>query len=92
MKQVLVSGMFRSGTTLLSRMLGAGGRALVVADPCIYVLKAWRRRLAFDLGLTDFDPTGPTSDQFDPAYPELERAVLAGDLSERASADDLNWL
>ena len=91
-RQALVCGMFRSGTTLLSRMLGADGRALVVADPCIYVLKAYRRALARELGLADFDPEAPTSDLFRSPHPALDRAILEGDLSTPVSADDLAWL
>lgn len=91
-RPVLVSGMFRSGTTLLSRMLGAGGRALVVADPFVYFFKAYRLHWARELGLAEFDPQQPTSDLFFPEHPELERAILAGDLSERPSAATLDWM
>ncbi|TDJ74615.1 MAG: sulfotransferase [Planctomycetota bacterium] len=91
-RPLLLSGMFRSGTTLLSRMLGAGPECLVVADPFIYVLKAYRSFHLARAGATDWDPEEPTSDHFFARHADVNAAILAADLSEDIPAELLGRL
>ncbi len=81
MRSVALSGMFRSGTTLLSRIMSAHPRALVVADPAIYFFKAYRDHHLAKAGWP-VDPERPTPDWFlDPRQPVLQ-SILSADFSE----------
>lgn len=80
--RVLVHGMFRSGTTLVSRMLGAPQGNLVVADPFVYVFKAYRALLHERFGARPITPEETTSDWFlDPDH-GMHARYLAADLAE----------
>ena len=85
MRELLVHGMFRSGTTLLSRMLGAGGRNLIVTDPFVYFFRAYRNYHLESLAEKRWKPEDPTCDHFRPRHPEANHAILNGDLSEFCS-------
>lgn len=99
MTPVLVSGVFRSGTTLVGKMLSAHPHALVISDPCIYFFKAYRDHLFQCAGITDIVPSAPTSDWFDPPQHDALRRILDADFSEvmptalkdRVRADIRNW-
>lgn len=90
MRELLIHGMFRSGTTLLSRMLGAAPGHLVVSDPFVYFFKAYRAHLAELHGLREVDPDEPTSDHFLSTDQELHQVIAAADLSE-AVPDHVRW-
>lgn len=82
MNQLLVIGMFRSGTTLLSHILSAHPQMLVVSDPFIYFFKAYRSFL-YQKKHASFHPDEPTSDFFyDQNHPIL-MDLLSRDLSEK---------
>jgi len=60
---LFVSGMFRSGTTLLGRMLNAHPRIAVASDPYLPFFKALRSREAADLGIAS-SPDEPLGDYY----------------------------
>ncbi len=82
MTRVLVHGMFRSGTTLVSRMLGAPRGNLVVADPFVYVFKAYRALLHERFGARSIRPEETTSDWFQDPDHRMHARYLDADLSE----------
>ena len=98
MDELLVSGMFRSGTTLVSRILSAHPAALVVSDPYVYFFKALRdhHRRALGLGAMGGRPTPHWF--LDPDQVVLQ-AIQGDDLSapidpasqERIRADVAEW-
>ena len=89
---VLLSGMFRSGTTLASRILSASPRTLVVSDPFVYFFKAYRNFHLERAGATGWHPDEPTSDHFCSAHEDVNRAILDADLSERMSPERVELL
>lgn len=89
--QLLVAGMFRSGTTLLSRILSAHPRCLLVADPFVYFFKAYRNALLAGAGPTRCSPDEPTSDLFhDPEHGLWRELIERGELSEPVPAPVLD--
>ncbi len=82
MRDLLVQGMFRSGTTLLSRMLSARPENLLVTDPFVYFFKAYRNFQMERHAAGSWRPDEPTSDHFLSRYPEVDAAILCADLSE----------
>jgi hypothetical protein len=78
---VLLSGVFRSGTTLLSRVLSAHPDALVVSDPSIYFFKAYRD-FHFEQAGLERDVERPNSSLFMDPYVDVWSRILAADLSE----------
>ncbi len=60
--QLLIAGMFRSGTTLLSNLLSDHPQGLVVSDPFVYFFKHYRNLHLQKLGLSDWHPDEPTPD------------------------------
>jgi len=80
-RDVIVCGMFRSGTTLLSRSLSVHPEAVIVPDPYVYFFKGYYRHLARQEGVA-VDREETTSDFFlDPRRPVLDR-LMAADLGE----------
>ncbi len=79
---LLVSGMFRSGTTLLSRMVGAAPECLLVADPFVYFFKAYRNHHLERSGARGWHPDEPTSDLFLSPHRDVLRSILEADFSE----------
>lgn len=78
-QDLLISGMFRSGTTLLSRMLSARPEYLIVSDPFVYFFKAYRDHHLQRAGATGWHPDEPTSDWFlSPHHGALQRILAAG--------------
>ncbi len=86
MRSIALSGMFRSGTTLLSRILSAHPQALVVADPAIYFFKAYRDHHLAAAGWP-IDPERPTPDWFLDARQPVLRTILSADFSESMGED-----
>lgn len=82
-RSLLLSGTYRSGTTLLSRMLSARPECLVVADPFVYFFKAYRNFHMERAGATGWHPDEPFSDHFLARNEEVDRAILESDLSEQ---------
>ena len=78
---VMLSGVFRSGTTLLSRVISAHPDALVVSDPSIYFFKAYRDFHFEQAGLSR-DPERPNSSLFMDPHIDVWVRILASDLSE----------
>lgn len=71
---IFLTGMFRSGTTLMSKILSAHPAMLVVSDPYIYFLKAYRNFLYEQYGGIHWHPDEPMSDYFcDKNYSILEK-------------------
>ena len=82
---VLLSGVFRSGTTLLSRVLSAHPDALVVSDPSIYFFKAYRD-FHFEQAGLERDAELPNSSLFMDPQIDVWSRILAADLSETMPA------
>ena len=61
--QFLVSGMFRSGTTMLARMLHANPNIVCASDPFAPIFKSYRNIVASDLN-GDCDPDAPLHDYY----------------------------
>ena len=68
---LLISGMFRSGTTLLSRMFSAYPECLVVSDPFVYFFKAYRNFHLARVGAQGWLPDEPTPDYFGATHGDL---------------------
>lgn len=62
---IFIVGMFRSGTTLVSKMLDAHKRISVVADPAMFFFKALRNKVAAQLQL-NIDPREPITGSYFP--------------------------
>jgi len=90
--QLLVAGMFRSGTTLLSNLLSDHPNGLVVSDPFVYFFKQYRNFHLAKLGLSDWKEDEPTPDYFGGVRGELLESLQAGDLQEQIPADALRQL
>ena len=82
MRELFIHGMFRSGTTLLSRMLSAAPGHLFVTDPFVYFFKAYRNYHYTAAGARDWSPSDPTSDHFLSPHHEANQRLLGADLSE----------
>ncbi len=85
--QLLIAGMFRSGTTLLSNLLSDHPQGLVVSDPFVYFFKHYRNLHLQKLGLSDWHPDEPTPDYFGGARRELFESLQAADLQEALSTE-----
>ncbi len=98
MNQVLVLGMFRSGTTLVSRLLGGHPACRIVSDPYLYFFKAYRDFLASEIGFP-VNPEAPTPHFAFGKQRQLlevmESAALAermpATLQQRIRRDILRW-
>lgn len=88
---LLISGMFRSGTTLLSRMISAHPRALAVSDPFVYFYKVLRSHIAAQEGLM-IDASAPSSTWFDDEQARAMRSLLTSDLNLPISDSELERL
>ncbi len=85
-RDLMIAGMFRSGTTLLSRLLSDHADALVVSDPFIYFFKHYRNQHLVQLGASGWHPDEPTPDYFLGQRRRLLERLLAADLSEPVPA------
>lgn len=90
--QLLIAGMFRSGTTLLANLLSDHPEGLVVSDPFVYFFKHYRNLHMQKLGLADWDANEPTPDYFGGARRELFDSLQAADLQETISSETLQHL
>lgn len=90
--QLLIAGMFRSGTTLLSNLLSDHPEGLVVSDPFVYFFKHYRNLHMQKLGIADWDANEPTPDYFGGARRELFESLQAADLQEPISSETLQQL
>lgn len=78
-KIVFVTGMFRSGTTLLARMLNVHPNIAFASDPFAPFFKEFRNHVAKSIsGLEDFDDNSPLDDYY--FYPVKQ--VLAQKIQE----------
>ena len=59
----LVSGMFRSGTTMFARMLHANPNIVCASDPFAPIFKSYRNTIAQDM-IQDFDIFSPLNDYY----------------------------
>lgn len=89
---VLIAGMFRSGTTLLSSLLSDHPQCMVISDPFVYFFKLYRDFHLKALGLTDWQPAEPTPDYFGGARRDLFERLMAADMSESLPAGALEEL
>lgn len=93
MNELLIAGLFRSGTTLLSRVLGSRPDALLVADPFVYLFRGYRNALLEEAGASGWRPDEPTSDLFRAPHHAVWRdLVLRRDLRERVAPAALERL
>ncbi|MFT7485644.1 MAG: hypothetical protein ACI9F9_001494 [Candidatus Paceibacteria bacterium] len=90
--QLLIAGMFRSGTTLLSRLLSDHPEGLVVSDPFVYFFKHYRNLHMRKLGLSDWHPDEPTPDYFGGARRKLFESLQAANLQETLPEETLQQL
>ena len=61
---LFVSGMFRSGTTLLARMLNAHPLICLASDPFAPIFKFFRNEIAIQSFGSSFDPDSPLDDYY----------------------------
>lgn len=92
--RLFVQGMFRSGTTLLARMLATHPDIAFASDPFPQVYKAFRNAVAHSLdGFEGFDPDAPLGDYyFDERQQRLHRAIGATRLDLPTHGVDLDGL
>jgi hypothetical protein len=76
--QFLISGMFRSGTTMLARMLHANPNIVCASDPFAPIFKSFRNSVSEDL-LDTFDPNAPLHDY----YLDRKQNALFQEMQER---------
>jgi len=88
---LLISGMFRSGTTLLSRIISAHPHALAISDPFVYFYKVLRSSVTAAAGLA-VDAAAPSSTWFDDDQAHAMRALLDGSLNRPIAARELDRL
>ena len=84
-----LTGMFRSGTTLIARMLNSHPAVACASDPLAPVFKEIRNAAARKLGCGGLDPDAPLGDYyFDAAEQSLMRAVQDWPLQESLGIAD----
>lgn len=88
----LVTGMFRSGTTFLARMLNANRNIICASDPFAPVFKEYRNSFGRSAE-GDFDTNSPLHDYyFDASQNNLFRAMQASDFNVSIGASVLDRL
>ncbi len=89
---LFVSGMFRSGTTLLGRMLNAHPQIVLASDPFLPFFKTFRSQLA-DPSTPDSNPDYPLSDYyFSPSGIALFRRIQDSSLDLPFDTSELDAL
>lgn len=89
---LVVTGMFRSGTTLLARMLHAHPDIAFASDPYRPMYNSLRTEVASDLGLT-IPPTAPLADYYlDPEQLPLFEAIQRTTLDHNLEKGELERL
>mgnify|MGYP001218363097 CR=1 FL=1 len=74
--QLLATGMFRSGTTLLARMLDSHPSICLASDPFAPLFKCFRDEIAYNLIGESFDINSPLNDYyFDQVQQNLFQAI-----------------
>ena len=87
---LFVTGMFRSGTTLLAKMLDAHGRICCANDPYLPIFKAFRNVVERDLVGDAPDPNRPLDDYyFDERSSRLMQAVQSASFAREIDSDTL---
>jgi hypothetical protein len=82
MKQLFISGMFRSGTTLLARMFNAPESYAIASDPYAPVYKAFRNEVERSNFGHVRDPDAPLEDYyFHPTLQQVFSAVKSAELN-----------
>ncbi|MBV9463567.1 MAG: sulfotransferase [Verrucomicrobiae bacterium] len=91
---LFITGMFRSGTTLVAIMCHNHRGMKVATDPLAHLFRAARNQVALRLRPgAQLDFAAPMDDYyFSAEKAELLEAILEGDFSERASGENLAWL
>ncbi len=91
---VFITGMFRSGTTLVARMLQAHPNIACADDPAGALFKAFRNDVAEeDLQLTAFDQETPLQDYyFDGGQQDIMHAVRAASFDRAIPAQRFEWV
>ena len=84
MAELLITGAFRSGTTLLSKLLTFHPRLLLAADAYLFFFRQLRNYWYQQKAEGSWDPQGPMADLFlDPQH-AANRAIWEGDLTPPA--------
>jgi hypothetical protein len=89
---ILIAGVFRTGTTMLANLLSEHPNALVVSDPFVYFFKHYRNYHLAAMGRTDWDPDEPTPDYFGGHRGELLARILESDFGEAMPAATLQQM
>lgn len=91
-KTLFITGMFRSGTTLLGRLINAHPRIGVASDPFRPFYNSLRSQVASGIGL-DVPPDAPLSDYyFDPEGLRVFQEIQQTDLNHPLEIDALDDL
>lgn len=81
-KNIFITGMFRSGTTLIARMLNSHGAICMASDPFAPVFKCFRNEIALKYINPEFDLNSPLHD-----YSSKRFFLELGDLIQRIDFD-----
>jgi len=85
----LVTGMFRSGTTMFARMLHANPNIACASDPFAPIYKSFRNRVAQTM-FDEFDESSPLNDYyFDKNQNKLFRAIQNSDFTLSISSQEV---
>ena len=63
MNKYFISGMFRSSTTMIARMLHANPNIVCASDPFAPIFKSFRNMVCNEI-LSSFDPDSPLHDYY----------------------------
>lgn len=64
MRFIFLTGVFRSGTTLIGKALDAHPKIAIASDPYFQFFKAFRNEIFHNLKYKEFDDNSPVSDNF----------------------------
>ncbi|QGY40883.1 hypothetical protein GM415_12335 [Pseudodesulfovibrio cashew] len=92
MRNIMITGMFRSGSTLLSKLMNFHSEVVVANDSFLHFFRRFRDRAYSSHATHDWTPGGPFKDNFLNPNVAARLAIAGSDLSERLSPEDLDAL